>query len=77
MDGARDREEAELFAIIQGTGGAHDGGADDGSQYLNPSGEGMEPEPTDEAQTSANEPTDEAQTSSQNVGTLTKSDEVY
>ena len=40
MDGSRDREE-ELFEIIHGSG-ADDGGAEDGSQFLNESGEGME-----------------------------------
>jgi len=75
MDGGRDREE-ELFEIIHG-GGAHDGGADDGgaedgSQFLNESGEGMELERIDEAQTSI-----DCDDGSQNVGPLTKSGEVY
>ena len=65
--GGRDDEE-ELFKIIQ-EGEAHDdggddGGAEDGSQFLNDAGEGMELEARDEGQTS-------------NVGALTKSGEVY
>jgi hypothetical protein len=66
----RDREE-ELFKIIEG-GEAHDGGAEDGSQFLNESGEGMELEPRHEAQTST-----DCDDGSQNVGPLTIYGEVY
>ncbi len=55
MDSGRDREE-ELFDIIHG-GEAHDGGGDDGgeddvgaedgSEFLNDAGEGMEIEARD------------------------------
>jgi hypothetical protein len=75
MDNGIDREE-ELFEIIHG-GEAHDGGGDDvgsdhgggddvraenGSEFLNDGGEGMEIEARD---------------GSHNVGPLTKSDELY
>ena len=51
----RDREE-DMFDIIRHPeGGAEDGGAGDGSEFLNDTGEGMEePEQRDEAQTSLN-----------------------
>lgn len=49
---SRDHEE-DIFAIIrQPEGGAEVGGAEDGSQFLNESGEGMELERRDEEQTS-------------------------
>jgi hypothetical protein len=45
--------EEELFGFIGAeTGGGLDGGADDGSQFLNDSGPGMEPERSEGAQTS-------------------------
>ena len=48
----RDHEE-DIFALIrQPEGGAEVGGAEDGSQFLNESGPGMELERRDEAQTS-------------------------
>ena len=50
----RDHEE-EIFDIIrQPEGGAENGGAEDGSQFLNESGEGLELERRDAAQTSFN-----------------------
>ena len=59
----RDGEE-DIFAIIrQPEGGAEAGGAEAGSQFLNESGDGMELERRDEAQTSI-----ECDASSQNVG---------
>jgi hypothetical protein len=72
--GGRDGEEEVLDIIHRGAhdGGADDGGPDDGSQYLNESGEGMELERRDEAQTST-----DCDDGSQNVGPLTKSGEVY
>jgi hypothetical protein len=65
--GGRDDEE-EMFKIIQESE-AHDDsgddcGAEDGSQFLNDAGEGMELEARDEGQT-------------RNVGALTKSSEIY
>ena len=64
MDRSRDDEQAEqaLFDLIAG-------GEDDGSQFMNDSGEGMELEPRDEGQTSND--------GEENVGPLTKSGEVY
>jgi hypothetical protein len=66
-----------MYTLIHGSGvgdgGAEDGGAGDGSKFLNESGEGMEVEQRDEAQTST-----DCDDGSQNVGpTLTKSGEVY
>jgi hypothetical protein len=64
MDG-RDRDdehEQAIFDLIAG-------GGDDGSQFLNDSGEGIELERRDEGQTSND--------GEENVGPLTKSGEVY
>ena len=59
----RDGEE-DIFAIIrQPEGEAEASGAEDGSQFLNESGDGMELERRDEAQTST-----ECDDGSQNVG---------
>ena len=68
MDRARDDEQAEqtIMDLIACGGGA---GEDDGSQYLNESGEGMELERRDEGQTNNDD--------EENVGALTKSGEVY
>jgi len=64
MDGGRDEQaEQVLFDLI------NEGGEDDGSQFLNDSGEGMELERRDEGQTSNDD--------EENVGPLTKSSEVY
>ena len=60
-DRGRDDEQA-MFDLIAG-------GEDDGSQFMNDSGEGMELEPRDEGQTSND--------GEENVGPLTKSGEVY
>ena len=60
-DRGRDGEQA-MFDLIAG-------GEDDGSQFMNDSGEGMELEPRDEGQTSND--------GEENVGPLTKSGEVY
>ena len=68
MDRARDDEQAEqaLFDIIAGGGGA---GEDDGSQFLNDSGEGVGLESREEGQTNNDD--------EENVGPLTMSGEVY
>ena len=72
----RDGEQEVLDIINEGgahDGGADDGGSDDGSQFRNESGEGMELERRDEAQTSFNCDDD-----SQSIGlALKKSGEVY
>ena len=60
--GGRDGED-DIFDIIRS------GGEDDGSQFLNDSGEGLEIERTDEGQTSND--------GEENVGAITKSGEVY
>ena len=60
-DRGRDDEQA-MFDLIAD-------GEDDGSQFMNDSGEGMELEPRDEGQTSND--------GEENVGPLTKSGEVY
>ena len=62
--GGRDHED-DVFNIIRGEDHVHD----DGSQFLNDSGEGLEIERTDEGQTSND--------GEENVGSITKSDEVY
>ena len=51
---SRDREEDMFDILRQGpeVDGAEDSGAEDGSQFLNESGPGMELERRDEAQTS-------------------------
>ena len=68
MDRARDDEQAKhaIMDLIACGGGA---GEDDGSQYLNESGEGVELEPRDEGQTNNDD--------EENVGPLTTSGEVY
>ena len=67
----RDREE-EVFDIIRRPeGGAEDGGAGDGSEFLNDSGEGMELENVEGLELQTSTDCDE------NVGPLTKSGEVY
>ena len=75
MDGGRDHEE-ELFQIINKgaapDGGEDNGGAEDGSEFLNDAGEGMEIEARDEMQTS-----DHYDDGSYNVGPLMNSGEVY
>jgi hypothetical protein len=64
MDDGRDEQaEQTLLDLIA------DGGEDDGSQFLNDSGEGMELERGDEGQTNDDD--------EENVGPLTKSSEVY
>jgi hypothetical protein len=70
-----DAEQAIFNLILSGGGGggddyddALDRDADDGSQFLNDSGPGMEQEPTDEGQTNNND--------EENVGPLSKSGEV-
>jgi len=60
-DRGRDDEQA-IFDLIAG-------GEDDGSQFLNDSGDGLELEPIDEGQTNND--------GEENVGPLTKSGEVY
>lgn len=50
--GGREGEEEMLDIISQPRGGAEDGGAEDGSQFLNDSGLGMELERREEAQIS-------------------------
>ena len=68
---SRDHED-DIFAIIrQPEGGAEDSGAEDGSQFLNESGPGMELERRDEAQTSI-ECDDDSQ-----IGGHPQSGEVY
>ena len=73
--------EEDLFEIIRHTeGGAPEGGAEDegpitdGSEWLNETGDGIEPEQRDEAETSV----DCDDVDSHNVGpAVTKSGEVY
>jgi hypothetical protein len=62
MDRGRDNEEEALLNIIAG-------GEDDGSQFMNDSGEGMELVRRDEWETNNHD--------EENVGSLTKSGEVY
>ena len=63
MDRGRDEQaEQALLDLIAG-------GEDDGSEFLNDSGEGMEVERRDEGQTNNDD--------EENVGPLTKSGEVY
>jgi len=63
MDRGRDEQaEQALLDLIAG-------GEDDGSEFLNDSGEGMELERRDEGQTNNDD--------EENVGPLTKSGEVY
>ena len=65
----RDREEEVFYIIRRPEGGAEDGGAGDGSEFLNDSGEGMELERRDEGQTNNDD--------EENVGALTKSGDIY
>jgi hypothetical protein len=68
--GDRDNEQAIFDLIIAGGGDdSLDRDADDGSQFLNESGVGMELESTDGGQTNND--------GEENVGPLTKSGEVY
>ena len=60
----REGEEEMLDIIRRPRGGAEDGGAEDGSQFLNDSGPRMELERREEAQTSP-----ECDNGSKNVGT--------
>jgi hypothetical protein len=70
--GAGVEGEDKMYALIQ-EGGAGDGGAEDGSEFLNESGEGMEVEQPHKAQTSV-----DCEDGSQEIGpALTKSSEVY
>jgi hypothetical protein len=62
MDRGRDNEEEALLNIIAG-------GEDDGSQFMNDSGEGMELVRRDEWETNNHD--------EEIVGSLTKSGEVY
>ena len=62
MDRSRDDEEEALLNLIAG-------GEDDGSQFMNDSGEGMELVRIDEWETNNDD--------EENVGPLTKSGEVY
>ena len=62
MDGCDRDDEQAIFDLIAG-------GGDDGSQFLNDSGEGIDLEQRDERQTSND--------GEENVGPLTKSGEVY
>ena len=79
MDNSGREREEEVFDIIrQPEGGALEGGAEegpaiDGSEFLNETGEGLELEQRDEAQTSV-----DCDDDSHNVGpAVTKSCEVY
>jgi len=63
MDGGRDEEAEQFMFDIIGDR------EDDGSQFLNDSGSGMELERRDEGQTNTDD--------EENVGPLTKSSEVY
>ena len=79
MDNLARYNEEDMFAIILDTeGGSPEGGSEeegpttDGSEFLNLTGDGMEPEETVEAQTSIDCDDDH------NVGpVVTKSGEVY
>ena len=77
MDNSSRENEDHMFDMIRdGEGGAPEGGQEepitDGSEFLNLTGDGMEPEQTDEAQTSIDCDDDD------NVGlVVTKSGEVY
>ena len=65
MDASGRYREDDMFNIIRGQDHVHD----DGSQFLNDSGEGLEIERMDEGQTSND--------GEENVGSITKSGEVY
>jgi hypothetical protein len=77
MDNSGRENEPQMFDIIRhGEGGVPEGGEEgpttDGSEFLNLTGDGMEPEETVEAQTSIDCDDDH------NVGpVVTKSGEVY
>jgi hypothetical protein len=67
-DSGRDHEEDIMFDMICSSQNPENK-PDDGSQYLNESGEGLEEEPRDEGQTNND--------GEENVLQLTKSGEVY
>jgi hypothetical protein len=67
-DSGRDHEEDIIFDMIRSSQN-QENEPDDGSQFLNDSGEGLEEEPRDEGQTNND--------GEENVRQLTKSGEVY
>ena len=67
-DSGRDHEEDIIFDMICSSQN-QENEPDDGSQFLNDSGEGLEQEPRDEGQTNND--------GKENVRQLTKSGEVY
>ena len=68
MDDSGRYHEEEIFDMIRSSQN-QDNEPDDGSQFLNDSGEGLEQEPRDEGQTNND--------GEENVRQLTKSGEVY
>ena len=70
MDDSGRYHEEDIFDIIRSSSQNQENEpADDGSHFLNDSGEGLEQEPTDEGQTNND--------GEENVRQLTKSGEVY
>ena len=68
MDDSGRYHEEDIFDIIRSSQNQEDE-PDDGSQFLNDSGDGLELEPIDEGQTNND--------GEENVGSVTKSGEVY